>query len=754
MKNLFLSCFLHLLSCVAFAQSNQVVTLHFDASDYCLSEDSDAIETLANDIIYMEDTSLPAIPFVPIQVRLTDGFTFSTISFSGTKQFFAENVDLKTNPVVFPTNTPVVLDKKSRSQSHDMYIGVYPRENVIFMGVNDFGNIKLANFLVSPWIYNSETDTLELMTTLTLNIGLELSDSQTSLLRESEASLFVDLLSGHRNYLSRRNYVYAGDMQSPIYEYLIITDSLLSNSFVTLRDWKTAKGIRAKIVTTQDIYSAYSDATLPLKIKHYIYDCFQNEGLKYVLLGGDDTFVPVQRCYAEAGGIVDFTMPSDLFYSCFSGSFNWDANCNGICGEVADNVDFTPYLYISRVPVRSNTDVLSFVNKLLRYERNPKCYGWNNNILMGGSQLWNRCYDNTMSDTQAKSERLYRDYIQPYWNGNLTEFYDTYTDFPTGSDYQFSPSNIQDALSLGYTFVDIASHGGPDKWGTEIPGTYYESSHALSLNNPISTIITTMACETNAFDTTPKYQVDPCLSEAFIRNPNSGVIAYLGCSREGWGVNSRNSYLGTSLQYESQYYRYLFDDSLSGLHWGQIVSIAKLKMVPKTKSVGSARWVQLGLNPIGDPEMPVYKSTPLDFTSLSVNTSNDRISLSIGETDSDVCIMSCDDNGDSLYSVYKNVQTITVDTLSQNNQICITKQGYIPKTFIVSSQDIYVQNETLINDFDFVGNRLYMGKHVTDFCTDGIVELKDAHVNLRGNEINLCPGVSLNSNVTLQVNGE
>lgn len=47
-----------------------------------------------------------------------------------------------------------------------------------------------------------------------------------------------------------------------------------------------------------------------------------------------------------------------------------------------------------------------------------------------------------MSDTHYKGEKFYNDFIANIWDGSKTSFYDTGTDLPGGSAYNFIPTNI------------------------------------------------------------------------------------------------------------------------------------------------------------------------------------------------------------------------------------------------------------------------------------------------------------------------
>ena len=62
------------------------------------------------------------------------------------------------------------------------------------------------------------------------------------------------------------------DFQSIDYEYLIITVDSLKHAFEPLSNWKTTKGVKATVLTIEDINNNYSEDTLPLRIKKAIKD--------------------------------------------------------------------------------------------------------------------------------------------------------------------------------------------------------------------------------------------------------------------------------------------------------------------------------------------------------------------------------------------------------------------------------------------------------------------------------------------------
>ena len=152
------------------------------------------------------------------------------------------------------------------------------------------------------------------------------------------------------------------------YDYIIITNNNLKPTFLRLADWKSKKGIRTKVLTTEEIYEPYSETTNQQQIKNvlkYYYDNCSN--LKYVLIAGDVNVVPAQMCvvkYIPNETIYyESNCPVDLFYADFN-TMTWDSNGNGIYGETDDVSSPYPQIAITRAPVNSVSDAENFVNRI------------------------------------------------------------------------------------------------------------------------------------------------------------------------------------------------------------------------------------------------------------------------------------------------------------------------------------------------------------------------------------------------------
>lgn len=262
-----------------------------------------------------------------------------------------------------------------------------------------------------------------------------------------------------------------------------------------------------------------------------------------------------------------------------------------------------------------------------------------------------------------------------------------------------------------------------------------------------------MACNTNAFDSE---DYDPCLSEAFIRNANSGVIAYLGCSRSGW-YSTDSTKMGTSLEYEALFYENLFSSDIQEKNYGAIVAMAKAAMINSCnlsgypKASDRYRWVQFGLNPIGDPEMPIFTTTPMDFNNSSITCYEDSLTVHTGVAGCTVCVMSSDDGGNSYFQVKREAEDVTFHGTPPDVSVCITKQNYIPKVILAN---LYIQNDTITGSQVFEANCIKVGTSVTSSKSSGPVVFDGGSIQLKANSVVFEPETTIESGTELIISNQ
>jgi hypothetical protein len=143
-------------------------------------------------------------------------------------------------------------------------------------------------------------------------------------------------------------------------DYLIVTHPAFADELDDLVALQTRRGLTTDVVTTEQVYAAYSDhAADPEAIRQLVADSRALGGLSYVLLVGGDSYDPydylglgsvsfVPSPYVAVGELVSFAPADDRL-----------ADVNG---------DSVPDVPLGRLPVRTPEELEALVDKLWAWE--------------------------------------------------------------------------------------------------------------------------------------------------------------------------------------------------------------------------------------------------------------------------------------------------------------------------------------------------------------------------------------------------
>lgn len=293
----------------------------------------------------------------------------------------------------------------------------------------------------------------------------------------------------------------------------------------------------------------------------------------------------------------------------------------------------------------------------------------------------------------------------------------------------------------------INTHGTQTTWQMET-GKSYEVENAINQINNCNSIFVTDACLTNAFDSSSNGGCnDPCLSEAFIRNPKNGVVAYLGGSRFGWSPTQHYQSLAYSQLLSAYFFKELFNPNNSYRNFGNLIREAKLKLISLSDSYNVYKWLQYSVNPIGDPEMDIYIDNPSEFSNLSVYINKSELIINTHEYDCRICVMSHNDYGETYFRVFNNVENISLNEFPLEGSICITKSGYKPKIYRYT----LIQNATIDEPKVYSADIIKVGQSITDAAPEGNVVIKSKGVVIDAKEIILERGTTVKKGATLTI---
>ena len=579
-----------------------------------------------------------------------------------------------TSSLTYQNETRFVAQKASVYSSSDSY----PEDIFRYTGEGNLRGYKIVSLVLFPIQYVPVEKKLVFYTNITLCINYTTtpeawSKDATAASRNSRfTSIVKKTVSNPDSVDTYQNFVRSTGAHDDV-KYVIITNDGMKAAFQPLVDWKTKKGVPAKVVTVSSIEANYSGNDTQEKISNFIKYAITTWNTEWILLGGDTDVVPCRGAYGYVNGSAassnsgadewaDDNIPADLYYSCLDG--NWNADDDSIYGEVNDSVDLYPDVFVGRAPVNTIAEAQTFVNKTLRYEKNPPM-DYELDMLFLAEKLWN---DPLTWGGETKNI-IDMDSIPSKYDP-ITKKYQKYGNV--------SATIAINEMNAGPHIVNHVGHGNTGCFGVGSSGIYRSDADNLE-NFPKNFILYTISCYSNAFDSNS-------LSEHFMNNPDGGCVAYIGNSRYGF-FSPGEPGEGPSDLYDKEFFNSLFTDNL--YHLGETVADSKVAYISLSQQDGNGmRWLQYAINLLGDPELPIWTETPQNFTihkpsEITANTTQEIIIQVLNGTEpvqnATVCIMNGDDD---IYDVSAtdssgNVSFLVSPSVGVLN-VTVTKHNFIP----------------------------------------------------------------------------
>ncbi|HAL92299.1 MAG TPA: hypothetical protein DCM68_04655, partial [Verrucomicrobia bacterium] len=535
--------------------------------------------------------------------------------------------------------------------ANDRYASVepWPAAVAASQGDHDMQGYRFVSVRVNPLAYVGAEKKLYLREKVTVTVSYDEAIAVRAISSKQAAAFGPLVDSLVVNPEAATEYAPKGRTSAPRageVDYLIITSAGLSNAFQRIADYRASAsggGYTTRVLTTNYIGTAFSGVDIQAKIRACISNAVATWGTEMVLLGGDDTVVLDRNCYAyvpdDYEPSYEYEMPTDLYYSGLSGSWNSDGDAN--FGETNDAVDLAWDVVVARLPMRTAAQVTNYLNKVMAYESGSPV---TNKIILGGPSAWDT-YTGTdrpsddvtidghagflstspahtsVSDSEAWLRRLYRDGIYSNWPATVGIICDTITswDGSTCGDYLESSANTISAFNKNWTHLMFSGHGEPQAWGLE--SGEFNQSNASGMTGLVAFVYTD-ACMTGHFDKNSNtidgypYTTEPCLAEGFLRNTRTlgGALAHMGCSRYGWGDpdaapadNTANG--GPSTVYAYKFYQRMYETTNRTL--GVAFAMHKADMISLSGTDDCERWIQFGMNLLGDPALKMPSAIPL-----------------------------------------------------------------------------------------------------------------------------------------------
>ncbi len=532
----------------------------------------------------------PALPATGAQILIPYGMTVSSIEIK-----YDEKVSLGKEYLIEPYQQPFKLSANPSEVVPTepdplVYAADAPYPTSLFDSVatNYFRGYQILTLKLHPVQYIPSSGELWYFPSLTVIVNLKSSDKSNTLFRGLPEDM-EEVAKKVDNPGVVTTYTTAPMRDGKGYDLLIITSVAFAPSFQPLKDYHDTTGILTEIHTTDEIGS-----TNPDDIRDYIRERYLNDGIRYVLIGGDDNIIPAKDLYVLSypGGEVEYSMPGDIYFACLDGTYNYDGDTywgEPYDGEGGGDVDLLAEVFIGRASVGSVEEADRFVNKTITYMSSNNIYL--ENVLMCGEYLG----FGGVSDYAGNS-------LDELIDGSGANGY--YTVGIPSSSYTISKLYDRDWVNnswptselinrINSNSIHIINHFGHGnsgyamKMGSSTTITYLTNTNLFFLYS--------QACYSGRFDGLDGY------AEYINIKGDHGAFAVIMNARYGWG--SQNSTDGPSQRFNREFWDAVFNPAESKTRLGWANQRSKEDNLYRINE-SCMRWCYYELTLFGDPTIP------------------------------------------------------------------------------------------------------------------------------------------------------
>ena len=493
---------------------------------------------------------------------------------------------IKEQQPISQASIPQQLQKKScNTTTKDLF----PHQLYSQVGIYEFRGYSILILDIFPVQYCNGTGELYFNPEITLTIKMMEDNTKNLLyrgLKKDKDSIQekIDNPTMINAYNQLKPY---SDLRS-VYDLLILTPDELKSSFIPLQEAHKVNGIKTQITTLEEINSYNPD-----DIKKYIRNEYNTSAITYVLLGGDHDCIPAKYLWAE-----QYNVPSDLYYCCLDGPFNYDED--EFWGEPTDgknggDVDLMAELYIGRAPADTTEEVNNFVFKTLNYLNCNASKPYLKNILLAGEflglpplELADQVQDRggTYMDelvNESEANGFYTKGI-PYEDNHIMKLYDRHDIWPKETMFDFLNNDTHIVNHLGHAWYDM--------------NLKLKIDDVCSLTNNDYFFVYSQGCMSGGFDNPEGYD---CIAEYFTVKTNHGAFAGIWNARNGWYQEYGTD--GSSQRYHRQFWDAVYGEKITTLSKAnQDSKEDNLFAISKTYM----RICYYELNFFGDPTLGLY----------------------------------------------------------------------------------------------------------------------------------------------------
>jgi hypothetical protein len=586
----------------------QTLTYTYSFQKPSLSPDGGYTELILNDCINIGEEGTPLLPWFTPKIVLPPGQEITDLRIISESYYPAmEGIRIKPASRHFPISKPAPADYKPAPRS-SVYESAspYPASRIAHISTQFLCGHGIGVFNICPVKYLPSENKLWTLKEITVEIKTQPTR------RSSEASKFLrtsniirqrigDLVT-NKEMLAAYTYPKARDNEADI---LLITNTELLPYFEEYINFKTSTGYIVITEVTEDIYNNFPGQDDQDKIRNCIISHYENEGISYVILGGDadppgqdDRIIPHRGFTAYD----DSDIPADMYYACLDG--NWNNDGDNYWGEPGEE-DIFAEVAVGRLCVDNHNDIENFVHKLIFYQDSPVVADIEKAVMIG--------------------EKL--DDV-PTWGGDskdeVADGSSTHGITTVGVTEQFQVSHLYDR-DMRWSKVDVINQF--NQVGTHLLNHLGHSNNTYNMKMNTTDINTTsftnngitrgyvigysQGCYNGAFDnrlTAPGSYTGDSFAEK-ITNLATAEVATIANSRYGWYSPGNTD--GPSQFFDREFYDAIFGEGLTPI--GVANGDSKEELIGYITGDEIGRWCAYELNLFGDPSMDIWTAAPVEL---------------------------------------------------------------------------------------------------------------------------------------------
>ncbi|MEA3505531.1 MAG: C25 family cysteine peptidase [Bacteroidota bacterium] len=564
------------------------------------------------DMLYFENTRLagkigePALPYRAAKIMLPPGHVVTAVNFIGNN---LQTISTNFNAYPMQPSRPISKGKTKAFYKNDKLYKSnqkFPKNPTGKWSTEYMNGYGFLLVTFTPTEYLPKEKTLKYYQNVTIKVTTEPSaKAQHSISNISSSKQITERVKAYAdNPEMISSYPAKAAKGDSDYQLLVITGESFTENFEELTNFYLKQGLKSNIKSVEDINLEISGQDLPERIRNYILQEYQNNGIEHVILGGDVEVVPYRGffCSVQSSSVYeDDNIPADIYYSALDGS--WDDDNDGLWGE-PDEDDLLPEVAVARMSFSNESELEKMFNKTMNFQANP-VIGELRDPLLAGEHLY------------SDPETVGSDYLEllighhednGYITDGIPEDFDIHKLYYSEVG-NWSGSDLMNEVNSGRSLLFHVGHANSNTvmnlYTSDITNENFSGANGTDHN---FTIVYTHGCICGSFDNSD------CIAEHMVKIDNFAA-AFVGNSRYGWFNEGQTE--GPSQHIHREFTDAIFSSDnqrIGAAHMESKAETASWVEAPGQWEEGALRWCFYDCNVLGDAAMRVWTDEPIDIS--------------------------------------------------------------------------------------------------------------------------------------------